>query len=187
MLLPAIAEGINVMTGKEFVNSLANNKSDIIQLLLDILSKTDSRYCLIGGLAVNAYVEPVVSLDLDIVAATEDIEAICMAAKESGLRIKEFEHSVNVTSEKSDLRIQIQTDPRYQTFVLTAQNKLVIGYTMKVARLEDVLQGKVWAYMDKARRKSKRQKDLADIFRIIEKYPQLEESLPPTLRGEMDM
>jgi len=29
--------------------------------------------------------------------------------------------------------------------------------------------------MDKERRKSKRQKDLADIFRIIEKYPELKD------------
>ncbi len=57
------------MTGKEFVHRLANDKSDIIRTLLEILSKTGSRYCLVGGLAVNAYVEPVVSLDLDIVPA----------------------------------------------------------------------------------------------------------------------
>ncbi len=60
----------------------------------------------------------------------------------------------------------------------------MLGYRMMVARLEDVLQGKVWAYMDKTRRKSKRQKDLADIFRIIETYPQLEETLPQILREE---
>lgn len=46
------------MTPKEFINSLANGKSDIIQVLLDILNETHSRYCLIGGLAVNAYVDP---------------------------------------------------------------------------------------------------------------------------------
>ena len=69
------------MTGKEFVNRLANGKSDIIQVFLDILSKTNSRYCIIGGLAVNAYVEPVVSLDLDIVVAVENIEAVCSAGK----------------------------------------------------------------------------------------------------------
>ena len=174
------------MTGKEFINSLANGKSDIIQILLDILSKTGSRYCLIGGLAVNAYVEPVVSLDLDIVPAAEDIMDICRAAKELGLRIEEFEHSVNIASESSDLRIQLQADPRYQRFVSTAEDRNVLGYRMKVARLEDVLQGKVWAYMDKTRRKSKRQKDLADIFRIIERYPQLEASLPQILREEFD-
>jgi len=36
-----------------------------------------------------------------------------------------------------------------------------------VASLEDVLKGKIWAYSDEARRKSKRQKDLADMSRII--------------------
>jgi hypothetical protein len=73
------------MTPKEFINSLANGKLDIIQILLEILEKTHSKYCLIGGLAVNAYVEPVVSLDLDIVAAVEDLEVICGAAVERGL------------------------------------------------------------------------------------------------------
>jgi len=174
------------MTGKEFVKSLANGKSDIIQILLDILSKTGSRYCLIGGLAVNAYVEPVVSLDLDIVPAAEDIGTICKAAKEHGLRVEQFEHSINITSESSDLRIQLQADPRYQRFVSFAEDRDMLGYKMKVARLEDVLQGKVWAYMDKTRRKSKRQKDLADIFRIVEKYPQHEASLPQSLREELD-
>jgi hypothetical protein len=173
------------MVGKEFINRLANNKSDIIQVLLDILSQTGSRYCVIGGLAVNAYTEPVVSLDLDVVAAADNIGAICETAKKSGLKIEQFEHSVNITSESSDLRIQLQTDSRYQNFLSAPRDRNVLGYTMKVARLEDVLQGKVWAYMDKARRKSKRQKDLADILRIIEEYPQLEASLPKPLRDEI--
>jgi uncharacterized protein YfkK (UPF0435 family) len=174
------------MTGKEFVNRIANGKSDIIQIFLDILSKTGSRYCLIGGLAVNAYVEPVVSLDLDIVAAVEDVGAICKAAEELDLKVEQFEHSVNISSDKSDLRIQLQADPRYQEFVSNADDRNVLGYKMKVARIEDVLEGKVWAYMDKERRKSKRQKDLADIFRIVEKFPQLEVSLPQTIREELN-
>jgi hypothetical protein len=174
------------MTGKEFINSLANGKTDIIQILLDIFSETCSRYCLIGGLAVNAYAEPVLSLDMDIVAAVEDMAAICRAAKEHGLKVEEFEHSINISSANSDLRIQFQTDPRYQRFISIAEDREVLGYRMKVAALEDVLQGKTWAYMDKTRRKSKRQKDLADIFRIVEAYPQLEESLPQSLREELD-
>ena len=165
------------MVGKEFINRLANDKSDMIQILLDILSKTGSRYCVIEGLAVNAYVEPVVSLDLDVVAAVEDVGTIFETAKKSGLKVEQFEHSVNITSVSSDLRIQLQTDPRYQNFLSAPQDRNVLGYTIKVAKLEDVLQGKVWAYMDKAQRKSKRQKDLADILRIIEKHPQLKASL----------
>jgi hypothetical protein len=174
------------MTGKEFVKRMANGKSDVIQVFLDILSKTGSRYCLIGGLAVNAYVEPVVSLDLDVVTAVKDIEAICNEAKKRGLKIEQFEHSVNITSPDSDVRIQLQQDPRYQNFISNAHNSSVLGYTMRVAKVEDVLRGKVWAYMDKERRKSKRQKDLADIFRIVEKFPQLEASLPQSIREELN-
>ena len=174
------------MTGKEFINSLANGKSDIIQMLLDILEDTHAQYCLIGGLAVNAYVEPVVSLDLDIVAAVGNVEAICSNALKGGLRVERFEHSVNISSQDSDLRIQLQTDPRYQEFIGRAETRKVLGYKMKVANLEDVLQGKVWAYMDKERRRSKRQKDLADILRMIEAHPKLEAQLPQSLRDELD-
>jgi hypothetical protein len=55
------------MTGKKFMNLLANAKEDILQLFLDILGKTRATYCAVGGLAVNAYAEPVVSLDLGFV------------------------------------------------------------------------------------------------------------------------
>ena len=57
---------------------------------------------------------------------------------------------------------------------------------MKVASVEDVLQGKIWAYLDDQRRKSKRQKDLADIVRLIEVYPSLAEQLPAAIRERIE-
>lgn len=174
------------MTKKEFINSLANGKADIIQVLLDILSETGSRYCLIGGLAVNAYVEPVVSLDVDIVIALENVEATCRAAKARGVQVEPFEPSLNLKSPLSDLRIQLQTDPRYQDFIPGAEQKEVLGYMMKAAAIGDLLQGKVWAYSDQTRRKSKRQKDLADILRILEAYPGLKKNLPQNIQRNMD-
>jgi hypothetical protein len=174
------------MTGKEFMNSVVNGKSDIIQTLLDLLAETGARYCLIGGLAVNAYVEPVVSLDVDIVVAFENVDPLCEAARKRGIRVEQFEHSVNLGAESSDVRIQIQTDPRYQEFIGDAAERDVMGYKINVAKLEDVLQGKVWASMDKQRRRSKRQKDRADILRIIEDYPALEARMPQSLREELE-
>ena len=171
------------MTSKEFLNNLANREKDILQEMLDILAERESRYCVIGGLAVNAYAEPVVSLDLDIVVAADGVEQICRTAAAKGLKIERFEHSVNLSSIESDLRIQIQTDPRYQSFIAKAVQKIVLGYSMNVAALEDVLQGKIWAYSDQQRRKSKRQKDLADIIRLVESYPELEGRLPPEIRN----
>ena len=170
------------MTTKEFMNSVANGQVDILQQFLDLLSDMKIDYCVIGGLAVNAYVEPVVSLDLDIVVAINAIDKLSKAA-EKMFTIKEFSHSLNLQSPESDLRIQLQTDQRYQSFIDRAKSKKVMGYEMKVAVLEDVLQGKVWAYSDEQRRKSKRQKDLADIFRLVEAYPSLENLLPDSIRN----
>jgi hypothetical protein len=174
------------MTRKEFLNSLANGQSDIVQILLDIIAETAIPYCVIGGLAVNAYVEPVVSLDVDIVIAVKGVEVTCRAAERRGLKVEHFKHSLNISSPQSDLRIQLQTDPRYQEFITRAELRDVLGYKMYVGSLEDVLQGKVWAYADQTRRRSKRQKDLADILRIIEIYPKLKAKLPPSLQEELE-
>jgi len=122
-------------------------------------------------------------LDLDLVVVTEATENLLKAA-EKIFNIVKLPHSVNLSSTKSDLRIQLQTDPRYQTFIVRSSIKEVMGYEMKVAAVEDVLQGKTWAYCDEQRRKSKRQKDLADIFRIIEEYPHLKDLLPESLKAE---
>jgi hypothetical protein len=49
-----------------------------------------------------------------------------------------------------------------------------------------VLAGKVWAYSDKTRRASKRQKDLADIMRLVETHPELQASLPDEVSALLD-
>ncbi len=169
------------MTKKEFFKAVSNAKEDVIQIFLDGLSTANVSYCVIGGLAVNAYTEPVVSLDLDIVVAINDLETACKAV-EGHFKIERFAHSINLGSNKSDLRIQLQIDHRYQNFISRAVSHSVLGYDMKVAIVEDVLQGKIWAYSDEQRRKSKRQKDLADIIRLIETYPHLVNQLPDPMR-----
>ncbi len=169
------------MTGKTFFKTVSNGEIDILQMFLTLLEETGSAYCLIGGLAVNAYAEPVVSLDLDVVVTADKIEPLCAAARQKGMSVHAFEHSVNLSIPGSDLRIQIQTDPFYQDFIPRAQLCKVLGYEMAVASLEDVLAGKVRAYLDESRRKSKRQKDLADILRLLEAHPRLESRLPPDI------
>lgn len=172
------------MTGKKFINAVANGKIDVIQIFLDILKEINSDYCVIGGLAINAYIEPVVSLDLDIVVTTDDLEAVCRAV-ETHFQIERFAHSINLTTTDSDLRIQLQIDSRYQKFMPGAQVRSVLGYEMKVASVEDILKGKIWAYSDKERRMSKRQKDLADIARLIEAYPELVVKAPSEIRDKL--
>ena len=174
------------MKGKTFLNRVANGKTDIVQVLLSILQQTGSTYCVIGGLGVNAYAEPVVSLDLDLVVVSDHISDIRSVAEAKGMKVEEFEHSVNLSISGSDLRIQLQTDSRYQDFLSRCDQRDVLGYSMSVASLQDILRGKVWAYSDEARRKSKRLKDLSDIMRLVETHPELRTQLPSEIVSQLD-
>jgi hypothetical protein len=42
------------MTGKTFLNRVAQGQTDAVALLLSLLKQTGAAYCVIGGLAVNA-------------------------------------------------------------------------------------------------------------------------------------
>ena len=173
------------MNQKSFFNGVTNGKKDIVQEIIDLLSYNNIDYCVIGGLAVNAYVEPVVSLDLDIAVVADEIDNL-LKMTEDKFKIEKFPHSINLGSQDSDIRIQLQTDERYQEFIKNAVSQVVLGYKMKVASLRDVLKGKVWAYSDNQRRGSKRQKDLADIMRIIESFPDLKSDLPDSIIKEIN-
>lgn len=166
------------MTGKTFFKKIANGETDAVALLLSLLKDIKAEYCVIGGLAVNAYADPVVSLDLDLAVVSGRLADLRRAAKARSIKIREFEPSLNLEVPGSDLRIQVQTDPRYQDFIPRAERRDVLGYKMNVAGLDDLLQGKIWAFSDETRRKSKRQKDLADILRLVETHPRLKRRLP---------
>jgi len=165
------------MYEKAFVNRLANDNIDFIQCILDILNHNQIPYCVIGGLAVNAYAEPTVSYDLDLVIAIKYQSSLVKILKDY-YKVKKFPHSINVSSPDSNIRIQFATDPKYQDFITRAMPGKILGYPMQVATIEDVFKGKVWAYMDKSRRLSKKAKDLVDIIRLIEVSPPLRERLP---------
>ena len=55
-----------------------------------------------------------------------------------------------------------------------------------VASLEDTLTGKIAAWRDSRRRQSKRVKDLSDIIRLVEAYPQLWTTLPAELQRQIE-
>ena len=145
------------MTGKEFFRKIANGKDDFLQEFIDILKEGKFSFCVIGGLGVNAYAEPVVSLDMDVVIVSERIDELLPRLKKK-FKLEEFANSINVAGKGSALRIQIQTDLRYQDFIKRAKVHNVLGYKLPVATIEDIFQGKVWAAMDETRRASKGKK-----------------------------
>jgi hypothetical protein len=165
------------MQALTFWKVITVDQANLLEQLLALLAQHRFHYCVIGGQAVNAYVEPLVSLDLDLVVAVEQIAPLETLLEQS-FSVKRFPHSLNISLPGSDLRVQIQTDPRYAAFPNRALPRQVLGLTLPVASVEDVLQGKIWAAQDATRRPSKRQKDLADISRLIETYPELRPRIP---------
>lgn len=172
------------MTKKEFVRKIAKEKKDLLEYFIGLLNKKKIPYCIIGGLAVNAYAEPVISLDLDVVIVVKYLKELLDSLKHTH-KVKKFPNSINISSQFSDLRIQIQTDQRYQDFILRARNKEILGYKLRVACKEDVLQGKIWAAEDRTRRSSKRQKDLSDISRLLETDKKLTSLVPVSLKKKL--
>ena len=158
--------------------------SDFLARIVDLLSENGIRYAVIGGQGVNAYVDPVVSLDLDVAIALDQLE-LAESILANNFDTERFEHSFNVSAPGSDLRLLIQTDPRYSEFVSRAQSRDVLGWTLQVADVGDVLKGKVWAASDPTGRASKRQKDLADISRLLEAFPELGSQVPEGIRARL--
>jgi hypothetical protein len=143
-------------------------------------------YCLIGGLAVNCYVEPVYTLDADLVVIAAKLSAVAARLGKQGFKIDEYPHSLNAKAPASELRIQFTMDNRYQRFLDRAVEAEVLGVRVRVACLQDVVQGKLWAYSDPQRRLSKRKKDELDLIRLAEAYPELKALYPRGLRNEID-
>jgi len=165
------------MQALEFWKTVTMDRTDLLEGVIGVLKEQEIPFCVIGGQAVNAYAEPVVSLDLDLVVATAQLPRIEELMR-TGFTVKRFPHSLNVSRPGSDLRVQFQVDPRYESFLAGASPRNVLGLVLPVAGLADVLRGKVWAALDSGRRPSKRQKDLADIARILEGHPDLRSQVP---------
>ena len=172
------------MRARQFWKMVTVDTTDFLDQLLALLAEHGIRYCAIGGQVVNAYADPVVSLDLDLVVAVDQLAEAERLLRERFV-VERFEHSLNVSQAGSDLRIQLQTDPRYFPFVERSTMSDVLGVRLPVARIEDVLQGKIWAALESGRRPSKRQKDLADIARLLEIRPDLRQQVPPEILARL--
>ena len=165
------------MQALAFWKAVAMDQSNFLDGLIGLLAEHKIRYCVIGGQGVNAYAEPLVSLPLDLVVAVDQLEEV---EKLLGNRfhLERFPHSLNVSETGSQLRVQIQTDPRYFDFPTRSAEQDVLRLCLPVASIEDVLTGKLWAAQDLERRATKRRKDLLDIERLIEAHPRLRARVP---------
>jgi hypothetical protein len=171
------------MSEDEFLAGLTG-RSDDLRLAVDALRATGQPFCLIDGLAANHYVEPVVTLDADFAVAGG--EGLIEALRNRGFQTESFPHSINAALSGSRLRLQITINSRYAGFPARAVPGRLFGLELPVASLEDLVQGKLWALADPARRPSKRAKDRADIIRLAESHPCVLSLVAPGLVPELD-
>ncbi|HMF80663.1 MAG TPA: hypothetical protein VK562_04610 [Candidatus Acidoferrum sp.] len=153
------------MTAAEIYESVTNGGASDFAELVTVLNE-NKPWCLIGGLAVNCYVEPVYTVDVDLVVVGANVEQIGRELEAARFR------------PGSKLNVQFTTDVRYQDFLARATEREVLSRRIPVASLEDIVRGKVWAWKDEQRRSTKRKKDELDLMRIAEAYPQLRPLMP---------
>lgn len=172
-----------MMSDAEFFAGITGSPNDL-DLAVRALRSTGQPFCLIGGLAVNHYAEPMVTLDADfaIAAAGSVVDALLR----SGFQVEEFPHSLNATLPGSRLRIQITINNRYGNFPSRAVVGTLFGVELPIAALADVVQGKLWAATDPTRRATKRQKDAVDLARLAEAHPEVFSLIAPGLIPAVD-
>lgn len=174
------------VTGRQFYDwQTAGGGGDVLRLV-EVLERREIPWCMIGGLAVNHWAqEPMTTADVNLVIAAERIEEALEALAEAGFRAERFEWSINLRG-RSQVSVQITTEDEYRDFPKRAVAADVHGILMRVAGLEDTLQGKLRAYQDPRCRASKRQKDLTDILRLLEAHRGLIGLVPADLAKKLE-
>lgn len=171
------------MTASAAFESVSGSGDDLKRVVAVCESLRD--YCLIGGLAINCYVEPVYTMDADFALAAAHLDTVRQRLLKLGFKVEDHEHSLNAIRSGSQLQIRFTKDPRYTAFPARAELRETIGLRLRVAALPDLVQAKIWAWNDPQRRLSKRKKDELDLIRIAEKYPQFVSQLPELIRREL--
>lgn len=173
------------MTDAEVFEAVTGSGSSDFALVVELLNGHGD-WCLIGGLAVNCYVEPVYTLDADMVVIAAALPLLKNELKQAGFLVEEFFPSLNARMPQSDLRIQFSLDPRDQEFVRDTSIREVLGQQVRVASLPNLVRGKIWAWRDEKRRFSKRKKDELDLIRICETYPEFREVMPVEIKEQLE-
>ena len=90
------------MSPEDFLAGLTGSRDDF-RLAAQALRAAGRPFCLIGGLAVNHYVEPVVTLDADFAVAGE--EGVIEALRSVEFEVERHQHSINARFPGSHARL----------------------------------------------------------------------------------
>jgi hypothetical protein len=174
------------MTLRQFYDWQTEGGAKDVSRLVAALEEREISWCMIGGLAVNHWaLEPMTTADVDLVIVSEKVEEAAEILRALGFTEKRFTWSINFKGE-SRVSIQVSTEEMYLDFPDRSVAATVHGLLMRVASLEDTLRGKVAAYEEPQRRPSERQKDLSDIWRLLEAHPEIKDLIPAPIYDKLE-
>ena len=168
-----------------FWKAVVQDESNFLERVTSLLRDNGFYYCVIGGVGVNAYAVPVLTEDLDIILAVDQLPA-ARVLLERDFKVAEFAYTLNVYDPRSKLQVQIQKDPALTEMVFRAETHTVLGLELPVAAPGDLIRLKVAAASEPGRRPSKRGKDILDIGRLVSRFRYLRQVIPAELVERVD-
>ena len=158
------------------------SKRDDLALEAELLERTGTQYAVIGGVALQVYQdEPRTTLDVDVAVATLDAlprqELAAAGFAEQGRHA----HSENWLA-PGGTPVQFTDDSELAAALPRAARAQAGTIDFCVLCKPDLLQAKLRAAVDPARRRSKRTQDLADAQALLEDDPLLAKGLTPAQR-----
>ena len=123
------------MTAAKAFESISGSGDDLQQVVAVCDALRD--YCLIGGLAINCYVEPVYTMDADFALAAAHLDSVKERLSALGFKVEDHPHSLNALRPGSQLSIQFTKDARYADFPARAEVRETLGLRLRVADVHD--------------------------------------------------
>ena len=173
------------MSALAFWKAVVQDDSNFLERVTSLLRDGGFDYCVIGGVAVNAYAVPVLTEDPDIILAADQLPA-ARTLLEREFKVAEFEYMLDVYDPGSKPQVQIQKDPDLTEMIARAETHHVLGLELPVANPADLIRLKIAAAIEPSRRPSKRGKDILDIGRLVARFRDLRQEVPPELAVRVD-
>ncbi len=112
------------MTEAQIYDGVIVNGTTDFLFVAECLRRHEAAWCVIGGLAVNAYTSLVYTADLDLVVVAAQLDPVLADLRAVDFRIKEFEFSINAKRRAppgghagSMLIVRFSKVARYQPFI----------------------------------------------------------------------
>jgi hypothetical protein len=165
-------------------SDMDQSKKPELLLLCALLKNT--RYALIGGLALQVHQEePRTTLDIDF--AVESYGALPRDEMMAAGFVLEglFPHSENWRG-PNGTPVQFSDDSAFALAIESAEVHSLESHQIRIINREQLVLAKMRAATDSARRKSKRMQDLADVQGLLERFPELQHLLTSEQRTLFD-